>query len=195
MAELKHFDDLYPGRFLKAGNLGDKPVTLRIAKVDQEVLEGEKGPEKKVTLSFANTERQLVLCKLNAHCLKAMFGAKVADWIGKRVTFFATDQIMPMPSRKGDDRYCIRVWGSPEIAQDFSFQWTPPRRKALTLTMHAVRRTETAPQATQPQQLADTTPATGNEAQASTCTVCGVVSAEGPVDASGRCVECATANQ
>lgn len=54
---------------------------------------------------------------------------------------------------------------------------------------------EPPPSAPQPQQTADTPPATENEAQASTCAVCGVVSAEGPVDASGRCVECATANQ
>lgn len=155
MADLTHFDELYPGRFIKAGNLGDKPVTLTIATVAQETLEGEKGPELKVTLSFTRTPKQLVLCKLNGMCLKSMFGPRIADWIGKRVSFYATNQIMPMPRARGDDRppeACIRVWGSPDIASDLSFQWAPPKRKKLTLTMRAVKRQDapSAPEAPKP---------------------------------------------
>lgn len=202
MAEIKHFDDLYPNRFLKAGNLGDKPVTVTIAAVSHDNLEGDKGVEQKVILSFERTPKQLVLCKLNAHCIKAMFGAKVAEWIGKRVTLYATDQIMPMATKKADDRYCVRVYGSPDIAADFSFEWRPPKRKALVLTMRAVKGSGTAPQspATAPASPAPQQPPSGGSdapagqdgASAPVCGQCGKASAEGPLDADGRCFNCAT---
>lgn len=138
--EPQSFDDLYPGRFLKAGNFHGKKVTLTIEAVSIETLEGEKGKQDKAIVTFKETPRQLVLCKLNGTCIKGMFGGNVMNWKGKRVTFFPTDTIMPMPSKRGDDRICIRVWGSPDIAADLAVEFAPPRRKAFTIPMHAVKR-------------------------------------------------------
>ena len=190
--EPQSFDDLYPGRFLKAGNFHGKQVTLTIAGVHVETLEGEKGKQDKAIVSFEKTPRQLVLCKLNGTCIKGMFGGNVLNWKGKRVTFFPTDTIMPMPSKKGDDRICIRVWGSPDIAADIAVEFAPPRRKAFTIQMHAVKRDGVAQ-----------TPASNNAAPASaqtpadapqpkdgpTCGVCGNVSTE---RSKGVCFDCAS---
>lgn len=70
----KNFDQLYPGRFLKAGILDGKRITLTIESVQHERLEGDKGLELKVIMAFVGKEMQLVLCKTNAMCIKAMFG-------------------------------------------------------------------------------------------------------------------------
>src|SRR6185437_13183500 len=83
------FDQLYPGRFLKAGELLGKKVTLTIADVDVEELEGDGGAKKvKAIISFRETKKQLVACKTNGLCLREMFGKELANWTGKRVTLF-----------------------------------------------------------------------------------------------------------
>ena len=55
------FDDLYPGRFVKAGELHGKKVTLTISQVDLEDLMGEDNkPKAKATLTFRETEKQKI---------------------------------------------------------------------------------------------------------------------------------------
>lgn len=144
MADVVDFDQLYPGRFLKAGQFRGRQVTLTIAAVSLEDLEGERGKEQKAIVTFAERPQQLVLCKLNGTCIKAMFGRKaVPDWIGKRVTFYPTADLMPMPTAKGDDRICIRVWGSPHLDREMTVEFAPPRRKPLRITLHPTGRPTT----------------------------------------------------
>jgi hypothetical protein len=112
------WDELYPGRFLKAVDFKGKQVTLRISEVKIEELVGDKGPQIKGVISFDKTEKQWALNKTNGICLKEMFGKKVQEWVGKRVTLF--------PSQwDGED--CIRVWGSPDIDAD----------RGVTVALHA----------------------------------------------------------
>ena len=40
------YDQLFPGRFIKAGEMGGKPVTMTIKDVYLDTLEGEDGREK-----------------------------------------------------------------------------------------------------------------------------------------------------
>ena len=95
--KVSSYDDLYVGRFLKAGNLKGRQVTLKIAAVWTEELTGERGASRKAIVSFEKTDMQHVMPKINGTCLKAMFGGDVTQWIGKRVTFWATDTLMPWP--------------------------------------------------------------------------------------------------
>src|SRR6185369_2267012 len=54
----KNYDDLYPGRFLKAGNFNGQKVTLTIKDYDLETLEGENGEKKaKAIIHFEETPR------------------------------------------------------------------------------------------------------------------------------------------
>lgn len=129
MTDINNFDDLYPGRFLKAGMFNGQPATFTIKSVQHDEIEGEKGIEKKVILSFQETPFELVLPKINAVAVKAMFGAQVPEWIGKRVTLYGTTAIMPFPKKK--DEPCIRVYGSPDIDAEIRCEWSPPRRKAV----------------------------------------------------------------
>lgn len=122
------YDQLYPGRFLKAGELLGKKVTLTIADVDLEDLVGEDGkPKAKAILSFRETPKMLVMCKTNGLCIREMFGKELANWIGKRVTIFPD-------TWNGEP--CIRIWGSPDIEADLDVQVTLPRRRPFTKTMH-----------------------------------------------------------
>jgi len=121
------WDELYPGRFLKAADLKGKKVTLKISGVKLEELIGDKGPQVKGLISFDRTDKQLALNKTNGICLKDMFGKKVQEWVGKRVTLFPT-------THNEDD--CIRVWGSPDIEADKQVTIALPRKRPFQMTMH-----------------------------------------------------------
>jgi hypothetical protein len=123
------WDELYPGRFIKAADLKGKNVTLTIASVDLEELEGDKGKRIKGVVGFDGTEKQLALNKTNGICLKEMFGKKVQAWVGKRVTL--------MPSMwNGED--CIRIYGSPDLPENKEITVALPRKRPMAMTMHKV---------------------------------------------------------
>jgi hypothetical protein len=63
------YDELYPGRFLKAVQFGGRQVTLTIKDVDLEELEGEDGKKQKAIVSFTERPLQLVACKTNGLCI------------------------------------------------------------------------------------------------------------------------------
>lgn len=123
------WDELYPGRFLKAVEFKGKKVTLTMASVVLEELVGDKGPQIKGVIAFKETEKQWALNKTNGICLKEMFGKKVQEWVGRRVTLFP-DQ--------WDGEDCIRVWGSPELDADREVTIQLPRKRPFKKTMHQV---------------------------------------------------------
>ena len=124
------FDQLYAGRFLKAGELLGKKVTLTISDVDLEELQGDDGAKKaKAIISFKESEKKLVSCKTNGICLKEMYGKELANWIGKRVTIFED---------LWNGEPCIRVFGSPDIAEDMEITIQLPRRRPFKKTLHKV---------------------------------------------------------
>lgn len=123
------WDELYPGRFIKASDLKGKNVTLKIAEVNLEELVGDKGAQIKGVVAFEKTEKQLALNKTNGICLREMFGKKVQEWVGKRVTLFPTQW-------NGDD--AIRIYGSPDIAEEKELTVQLPRKRPFKMTMHKV---------------------------------------------------------
>lgn len=127
------FDELYPGRFLKAGLLGGKKWTLTIKDVGIEELEGTDGKKKKAIVYFRETDLALVAAKTNGLCLREMFGSKLSEWVGKQVTIFPTIE----PRKKVD---CIRIWGSPDIPEQREVEISLARRKPFTMTMHKTQR-------------------------------------------------------
>ena len=121
------YDELFPGRFLKAGLFRDRPVTLTITGVNMVELPEDDGSERpRAVVSFAETPKGLVLNRTNAECIKAMFGRKVPDWIGKRVTF------VPEEVRFGRKTVpAIRVQGSPDLEREVTAEICLPRRKPI----------------------------------------------------------------
>ena len=126
------FDQLYPGRFIKAGELLGKKVTLTISAVDLEGLKGEDGTTKaKAIISFKESDKKMVACKTNGICCREMFGKSVQEWVGKRITIFPDEW---------NGEPCIRIWGSPDIAAEFEVLITLPRRRPFKKTMHKMER-------------------------------------------------------
>lgn len=124
------WDELYPGRFIKAGDFKGKKTTLRIAHVHVEELVGDKGPQMKGIIKFERTDKQLALNKTNGICLKAMFGRRIPDWVGKRVTLYGAPY---------EGELAIRIWGSPDISEDRQVTIALPRKRPFEMTMHAVK--------------------------------------------------------
>lgn len=131
-----NFDQLYPGRFLKAGLLNGKKVTLTITGATLEELEGEDGKKKKAIIAFRETDLSLVACKTNGLCIREMFGPILSAWVGRKVTIFPGEW---------NGEPCIRVWGSPELEADRKVKIALPRRKPFDMVLHSVGRAETAP--------------------------------------------------
>lgn len=132
--------ELYPGRFLKGDDMSrTKPVVLVISDVYREVLEDESGEKKtKAVVAFDGEPRQWVACKTNVLCLAAMFGTSLRGWVGRRVA-------LHQDTWKG--KPCIRVWGSPDIAEDMPVTIKLPKRKPDHRVMRAMQpKPRTAPQ-------------------------------------------------
>lgn len=131
------FDQLFPGRFLKAGEFQGRAVTLTITAVALEDLPQEKGGDRaKGIVSFAESKRQLVLNRTNGECIKAMFGRNTDDWIGKRVTLY------PAPY-EGD--IAIRVKGSPDLEKNLTVEIKLPRKRPYNVTLEKTTKAKPAP--------------------------------------------------
>lgn len=162
------YDELFPGRFLKSGELKGRDVTLKIANVATEELPDARGVKTNKAgervrvrgiVAFEKTEKQLVLNKTNGECIKAMFGRNTDDWIGKRVTFYpATVDAF------GEETQAIRVRGSPDLAQDLTAELklgqktrTAKLRRTGTATPKPAPVPEPAP-AAEPEEAAEGLP-------------------------------------
>lgn len=126
------WDELYPGRFFKAGDLRGEHLELEISAVDLEMLESDKGARIKGTLKFRNQDKGLALNKTNGSCLKAMFGRSVQQWVGKRVVWFPTTTKLGPKTEP-----CIRIFGSPDIAADMTVEIILPKRKPIQMLVKA----------------------------------------------------------
>ena len=152
------YDQLFPNRFVKAGLLQGKAVTLTISEVKLEELPDEKGKNGKRLkgiLSFKERDLELVLNKTNGECLKGMFGRKTGAWEGKRVTLYPK-----MVDAFGDEVLAIRIMGSPDIASDMRISVRVGRKTAtVTMKKTATKKQAAPPPPPEPEPEAD--PETG----------------------------------
>lgn len=125
------YDELFPGRFLKAGEFQGKTVTLTITGVTIEELPQEKGEDReRGIVHFKQTKKALVLNKTNGEAIKAMFGRDVGQWIGRKVTFH------PETVQLGRDKVLgIRVVGSPELDDPLTFTLKLAKKKPRQVTL------------------------------------------------------------
>lgn len=138
----KSYDVMYPGRFLKSADLDGKIVTVTIADINAEEIEGDKNKKKReYILTFVGKKKSFVLNKTNACLIVQMFGKNPNTWRGKRVTIY------PTQCRFGPKTVdCIRVYGSPDVTEDVAVA-EKIGRSMLKATLHAVKgsKPETAP--------------------------------------------------
>lgn len=132
MATGLSYDQLFPGRFIKAGEMDGKDVTLTIKDVYLDTIEQEDGREKaQAVVAFQEIARELALNKTNGQCLRAMWGDRVDEWIGKRVTLFPERDA----SGLSDSGVCIRIKGSPDISKPIQATIKLPRRRPVQRTL------------------------------------------------------------
>lgn len=130
------YDELFPNRFLKAGLFAARPLTLAIAAVDTEELPADDGGVKiKGVVTFAGTDKQLILNRTNAETIRAMFGRTLADWVGKRITFASEKDKL-----KGKEVDAIRIVGSPDLSAAFVAEFDIQKKiKDKVIVVHVVR--------------------------------------------------------
>lgn len=136
----KSYDVMYPGRFLRSADLDGKVITVTIADINAEELEADKNKKKReYIITFVGKKKAFVLNKTNGFLLFKLFGKNPNEWRGKRVTIY------PTKCRFGPDMVdCIRVFGSPDIAEDTPVQGKIGR-STLKATLHAVKGTVVVP--------------------------------------------------
>ena len=77
--------------FLYAYDLQGRDITLTISRVVQGKLTGTGGKTtKKPVAYFQGKEKGLALNITNVRTIGGMYGFKVADWVGKRITIYPT---------------------------------------------------------------------------------------------------------
>lgn len=149
------WDELFPGRFMKAVELQGRKPTLKIVSVTKHELEGDKGKKIRGVITFERSDptapKEIALNKTNGVCLREMFGDKVQEWVGKRVTLFG----VTIESGTFKGKEAIRIWGSPDIAHDLEVTIKMPRKRPVVMTMHKVVKGGTA----QTTQVSSSSPA------------------------------------
>lgn len=96
----------YDRDFIGFWDLGGKDMTLKIARVQVGKLQAQQGEkkEKKLLIWFDRAEKGWIVNKTCAATIAGMYGNKPAEWIGKKITLFATTC-----SAFGKTVDCIRV--------------------------------------------------------------------------------------
>lgn len=127
------YDELFPGRFLRAHECEGKP-TYTIKAVVIETLPTEKGEKDTGIVMFRESSKGLVLNKTNGQCLRHMFGRVLTEWVGRRVTLMCDDNV-----QLGRERVSgVRIYGSPDIDGDTACEIKHPKKKAR---MHQLKKT------------------------------------------------------
>jgi hypothetical protein len=121
------YETLYPGRFMKKEAL-EHPKVIRITKVTVIPLEGEKGVENKVVLSYKATDGdgEIVWCKTNAALTAHVLDERDYDkWVGRLITVYNNPHVTFGAKTVGG----VRVYGSPEMKKPIKVEIKRPRRK------------------------------------------------------------------
>ena len=83
-----HWRKLMGKEFLVGEELGGKPVTLTVKEVKQQELTSARGAETKITCSFMETDRKIVLNTTNCKKLTELSGSGfIQDWVGLKVVW------------------------------------------------------------------------------------------------------------
>jgi hypothetical protein len=130
------YSEMYPSRFLKADMLKGRKITMTIKAIFGEDLMSaeDEATKPEWIVQFAERPFEWVMNKSNAFCLYRMFGGDPHTWVGHKVTLF------PQPGTWfGEKGEAIRVWGSPELAEDMPITLKFLRKKKeRNMVMHRV---------------------------------------------------------
>ena len=81
-----NIDTAFPSNYLKAADI-EEDTTLTITDVKVEKL----GDDERPIVYFEEQDKGLVLNKTNANTIKGMYTSDTDNWLGKKITLFATE--------------------------------------------------------------------------------------------------------
>ena len=99
-------NDVFPSRFLKAGDLNGEPITLTIASAAYETLKNPKGSEEqKLVVGFRKTKKLMIVNVTNFDGIADATGeADSDDWINHKI------EVYPSEVQVGTEmKPCLRV--------------------------------------------------------------------------------------
>ena len=105
---MQHMSD----RYVVADDLQGKDFTVAIARVENAELPSDGGRKGGVRphVWFTGAEKPLALNTTNTKTIIALYGKRVADWIGKRITLYPTQtQMYSKDTKRMEKLDCIRV--------------------------------------------------------------------------------------
>ena len=86
--------ELYPKKFLCSEDVqphGDVAVTISKVETERFPARGRMPAATKILLSFAGSQKKLILSSPQAHGVKALHGDDFPGWVGKRVTMYVLE--------------------------------------------------------------------------------------------------------
>ena len=100
---------MYDRDYIGAWDLQGRDVVVTIARVEaKELVSQGNRKNKKPVVYFDGTEKGLALNKTNGKAIAGMYGTKTEDWIGRKITIYATRTQMG-----GEEVDCVRVRPTP----------------------------------------------------------------------------------
>jgi hypothetical protein len=88
-------DQAYGSRYLSTGDVGEKKIKTKIAKVRKEDLRGQEGKTRtRFVLLFDSLDKALVLNATNKNEITNALGRVPAKWIGATVGLYVDDSVM-----------------------------------------------------------------------------------------------------
>ena len=101
--------DAFPSNYLKAADLQNRTVKLKIDKVIFEEVGQEK--DKKPVVYFTDVKKGLVLNKTNATTIGSVHGQELEGWTGKEIELF--EQTVPFQGQNVAAIRCRAVTEAP----------------------------------------------------------------------------------
>jgi hypothetical protein len=84
--------EVFAGDHLKSEDLAEGDLPLTIKKVETKEFEKDGGgKEMKLIIHFRETEKTLVSNKTNANTIANLYTDETDNWVGKRITLYATE--------------------------------------------------------------------------------------------------------
>ena len=100
-----HINSIFPSRFFKASDMGDKNATEIIDRVVlEDVGRNNEADETRPVIYFSGQTKGLVLNKTNANVISEALGPETEDWRGRTIILYST----PVPFQ-GQTVDAIRV--------------------------------------------------------------------------------------
>ncbi len=114
--------NLFPSRYVKAGDLDAGPQTMAIRELVVEEIGQGKDRQDKPVLYFHNRDKGLVLNVTNTRTIEDAYGTETDDWLGKSIELFSAKVDF-----KGDRVDAVRVRVPKSASADDLLEEAPPR--------------------------------------------------------------------